>query len=76
LVGKPSDALPPEVVAWTGNQSFKPSSDLLEKARLASANIMDENRSELAQLGVSPVTSIRNGGAISPSCQGGWSEVA
>jgi hypothetical protein len=50
LVGKPSDALPPEVVAWTGNQSFKPSSDLLEKARLALANIMDENRSELAQL--------------------------
>lgn len=50
LAGKPSEALPPGVVAWTKNHAFKPSSELLETARLALANVMDENRSELAQL--------------------------
>ncbi len=50
LVGKPSEALPPEVTAWTKNQSFKPSPDLLRNSRLAIANVMDANRSELAQL--------------------------
>ena len=50
LVGKPSEGLPPEVMVWTKKQSFKPSSELLKTARLALANVMDEDRSELAQL--------------------------
>ena len=50
LVGKPSKALPPEVMAWTKTHSFKPSADLLRNSTLALANVLDENRSELAQL--------------------------
>ncbi len=50
MLGKPTESTPPEVLSWAKSQSFEPSSELLAMARTALSNVVDEDRSELAQL--------------------------
>ena len=50
MIDKPSASIPDEVANWVEGQSFEPSTALLDMARVALANVLDENRSELAQL--------------------------
>jgi len=50
LIGEAPDGLPEEVLDWVKRQDQRPSGELLAEARKALKVVLDENRSELAQL--------------------------